>query len=347
MHKTTHEYENAILNDLLKLQEGDALSINTDEIDLEIAKDIANKALLITETTVKIVVTNHGKPTQVLEFDPQMPAREPIGFAMLRLAHENSPLHYANPLELIVDKEDLGTMQKLGHLAEPVMLNRRIAVPWCVAKIHNENSINWDNLERKIELNIAQQCLATDYRRQYLEHSDSVQLHIIGNETNFTIKIPEDAHFIGGTQVLPSGRTFLNGIDFDMLSFITDCNSLSGTFKAKANIFGRPYEGSFTFKDGHLDNWTHTKEIDALFSFDENLKKPGYFSFRDKEFILHLGGSIVEGLPEEIEDETLLPQYFNKCLYTLALQLDPKLSIFATNCQKQTTELVRQGFFLQ
>lgn len=84
-----------------------------------------------------------------------------------------------------------------------------------------------------------------------------------------------------------------------------------------------------------------------LLDFDENLKKPGYFSFRDKEFILHLGGSVIEGLEQEPEYEDLIPQYFNRSLYTLALKLEEKLTIFATNCEGNTTELVRKGFFLQ
>ena len=342
------DYARTIINDLLKLREGDALSINTDETDLEFAKKIANEALPITQVTVKIVVTDHGRPTQVLEFDPAPPASDPRAFAMLRLAHEKAmPNSQADILELIVDKEDLSAVQKLGHLAEPVLLNRRISVPWCVAKVHDDDAKEWDELERKIDLNIAEQTLSTDYRRKYLEHSDSVHLHVTGNNTDFTVNVPENARFIGGTQTLPNGRTFLNGLDFDMLSFITDCNSLDGVLEAKATVMGRPYEGTLTFENGKLMAWTHSKEMDTLLSFDENIRKPGYFSFRDKEFILHLGGSIVEGLEEEPEDETLLPEYFNKSLYTLALHLDPKLSILATNCEGKTTELVRKGFFLQ
>jgi len=339
-------YAKAIIDDLLKLQEGDALSINTDEQDLDFAKDIANMALVTTKTIVKIVVTDHGKPTQVLEFDPEPPARDPIEFAMLHLSHESSFSSKATTLELSIDKENLVALQKLGHLAEPVMLNRRIAVPWCIATIH-EDLEKWEKLHKKVSLNIAEQSLATDYRKKYLEHSDSVLLHVIGDETNFKVKVPEGARFIGGTQVLPTGRTFLTGLDFDILSFITDCNSLDGQFKAKANVLGKEYEGTFTFKDGVLTNWTHTKEIDVLLDFDENLKKPGYFSFRDKEFILHLGGSVIEGLEQEPEYEDLIPQYFNRSLYTLALKLEEKLTIFATNCEGNTTELVRKGFFLQ
>ncbi len=345
----TIAYAKTIIEDLLRLKGGDALSINTEEQDLEFAKEIANTALPITQVTVKIVVTENGKPTQVLEFDPAPPALDPQSFAMLRLAHEKQQVPQANAdyLEVIVDKEDLVTVQKFGHLAEPVLLNRRISVPWCVAKVHDTNTENWQEINKKIELGIANQNLVADYRRQFLQQSDSVLLHITGNNTDFTVKVPEGARFLGGTQVLPTGRKFLSSMDFDIVSFITDCNSLTGHFEAQAKVLGKELTCNFIFEDGKMVSWTPKKELNALFAFDENLKKPGYFSFKDKAFTLHLGGSIVDGLEKLPEDENLLPEYFNKCLYTLKLHLDSKLNLFATNCEGKTTELVRKGFFLQ
>lgn len=349
MSITNQEYAKSIVTDLLKLRATDALSINTEEIDLEFAKKIANIALEITKVTVKIVVTENGKPTQVLEFDPAPPALDPQGFAMLRLAHESEDDKQDNNeyLELIVDKDDLVTVQKFGHLAEPILLNRRISVPWCVARIYDYNTQQWKDINNKLELGISDQSLVADYRRQYLQQSDSVLLHITGNNTDFTVQIPEGSRFLGGTQVLPNGRKFLNGLNFDVISFITDCNSLDGKLEAHSKVLGKEIDCKLVFKDGKLVDWTHSKELDSLFNFDENLKKPGYISFKDKEFILHLGGSLVEGLDTIPENEDLLPEYFNKCLYTLKLHLDPKLSIFATNCQGKTTELVRKGYFLQ
>lgn len=348
MSTTNQAYAKTIVKDLLKLRAGDALSINTEEVDLEFAKEIANLALEITKVTVKIVVTESGKPSQVLEFDPAPPALDPQGFAMLRLAHEKEEQHDNKEyLELIVDKEDLITVQKFGHLAEPVLLNRRISVPWCVAKTHDDKAQKWNDINNKIELGIENQSLVADYRRQYLQQSDSVLLHITGNNTDFTVQIPEGARFLGGTQTLSNGRKFLYSLDFDVISFITNCNSLDGKLEAHCKVLGKELDCKLEFKDGKLVDWTHAKELDALFNFDENIKKPGYISFKDKEFTLNLGGSLIEGLETIPEDENSLPDYFNKCLYTLKLHLDPKLSIFATNCQGKTTELVRRGFFLQ
>lgn len=347
--RDTKAYAKAIVEELLRLQGGDALSINTEEQDLEFAKEIANTALPITQVTVKIVVTENGKPTQVLEFDPAPPALDPQGFAMLRLAHEkkSSTQEGSEYLEVIVDKEDLVAVQKFGHLAEPVLLNRRISVPWCVAKVHDFDAENWKEIDSKLELGIANQNLVADYRRQFLQQSDSTLLHITGENTDFTVGVPEGARFIGGTQVLPSGRKFLNSLDFDVMSFLVDCNSLEGHFEARAKVLGKNLTCSFEYKDGQLISYNPQKELSTLFAFDENLKKPGYFSFKDKEFNLHLGGALVDGLDRIPEEEELLPQYFNRCLYTLKLHLDSKLSIFATDCSGKTTELVRKGFFLQ
>lgn len=349
MNNSRQAYAKTIVADLLKLRAGDALSINTEEIDLEFAKEIANTALEITRVTVKIVVTDKGKPNQVIEFDPAPPALDPQSFAMLRLAHESEEKQENKEeyLELIVDKEDLVTVQKFGHLAEPVLLNRRISVPWCVAKIHDNNTQQWDDINNKIDLGIENQCLVADYRRQYLQQWDSILLHLTGKNTDFSVQIPEGARFMGGTQVLPSGRKFLNSLNFDVISFITDCNFIDGKLEAQCKVLGKDLDCILVFKDGKLVDWTHSKELDTLFNFDENLKKPGFISFKDKEFILHLGGSLVEGLATIPEDESSLPDYFNKCLYTLKLHLDPKLNIFATNCKGKTIELVKRGFFLQ
>ena len=71
------DYANAIVRDFLDLRTGDALSINTDERDLEFAKLIAQTALPVTDVTVKIVVIENGKPAQVMEFDPAPPAHMP------------------------------------------------------------------------------------------------------------------------------------------------------------------------------------------------------------------------------------------------------------------------------
>lgn len=345
----TKAYAKTIVEDLLRLKGGDALSINTEEQDLEFAKEIANTALPITQVTVKIVVTENGKPTQVLEFDPAPPALDPQSFAMLRLAHEKVQKLQEDTdyLEVIVDKEDLVTVQKFGHLAEPVLLNRRISVPWCVARVHELNTDKWHEINKKIELGISNQNLISDYRRQFLQQSDFTLLHITGSNTDFTVRIPEGARFLGGTQVLPNGRKFLNSLDFDVISFLLDCNSLDGQLEALTKVLGKDVTCELLFKDGKLVAYQPLKELSTLFAFDENLKKPGYFSFRDKDFTLHLGGSIVDGLEEIPQDESQLPEYFNKSLYTLKLHLDSKLNIFATNCAGKTTELVRRGFFLQ
>ena len=56
MDKKYEDYADSIITDFLDLRTGDALSINTDEKDLDFARLIARKAIEVTDVTVKIVV---------------------------------------------------------------------------------------------------------------------------------------------------------------------------------------------------------------------------------------------------------------------------------------------------
>ena len=116
MDKKYEDYADSIISDFLDLRTGDALSINTDEKDLDFARLIAKKAIEVTDVTVKIVVIENGRPAQVLEFDPTPPAHLPKAVVMLRLSHEKAVRQDGPMLDIMVGQEDMGALQKLGHL---------------------------------------------------------------------------------------------------------------------------------------------------------------------------------------------------------------------------------------
>ena len=349
MDKRYIDYANAIVNELLSLRLGDGLFIYTDERDLDFAKLIANTALSVTDVTVKIVVIGDGKPENVMEFDPAPPAHAAKSYAMLRLSHDSLKEAAEGPvLDMIVDPNDLATVQKLGHLAEPVVLNRRITVPWCVAKVFDdEDNGSWKAIEQRIAIGISNQNLLTRYRRESLQNSDLCEMHFSGEGTDFSVSIPREGLFVGGTQVLPSGREYLAGIDFDKLSFLVDRMSTTGTFKAFVTVFGKSFMADFSFKDGYLVDWTHVDVLDRLLGFDENLHRVGYISFRDREFTVHLGGAIVEALSDAPEDEADIPEFFNTSLYTLKCNLPWDVDVTCTGSNGITREVVRKGEFLE
>lgn len=340
-------YAKTIVNDLLGLRVGDALSVNTDERDVEFAKTIARLALPITDVTVKIVVIEKGKPVQVLEFDPTPPAHMPTGFAMLRLSHKNRKKLEGKLLDTVVEPTDMGAIQKLGHLAEPVVLGRRIAVPWCVADVFDEeDEVSWEEIERKISYNIANLGLVSYYRTQKLNNSEIVQLNLRGEGTDFTVDVPAETLFHGGHHELASGRQFLSGMDFDTLNLLVDRNSSDGFFTADVEVFGRPQTIRFEFEKGVLKSYTASAELDRLLSFDDDIRRVGYISLSENEININLGGALVDALRILPPSEEELPDFFNTSLYTLRCRLEGKISVTAAASSGIGLEIMKESAFV-
>jgi len=341
-------YANTIVKDLLSLRVGDALSINTDEKDVDFAKTIARIALAVTDVTVKIVVIEKGKPLQVLEFDPQPPAHLPTGYAMLRLSHKGRRNLEGKILDIVVEPTDMGAIQKLGHLAEPVVLGRRIAVPWCVVDVFDEDDLEaWQALERKISYNIANLGLVSEYRTQRLNESEIVSMRIAGEGTDFTFDVPEETLFYGGNHELASGRQFLSSMDFDRLSFLADRKSANGYFTADVEVLGKRQKVRFEFEDGYLVSHSPSPELDRLLSFDENLKRVGYISLMDNEIIVNLGGAVTDALRVLPPNEEELPEFFNTSLYTLRCVLPSDCDVEATDIRGIGLKLMTDGLFTE
>ena len=340
-------YAKTIINDLLGLRVGDALSINTDERDVEFAKTIARLALPVTDVTVKIVVIEKGKPVQVLEFDPTPPAHLPTGFAMLRLAHKERKKLEGKLLDVVVEPTDMGAIQKMGHLAEPVVLGRRIAVPWCVADVYDDEDSAWDEIERKISFNIANLGLVSLYRAQKLNDIGIVQLKITGEGTDFTVDVPAETLFHGGHHELASGRQFLSGMDFDTLNLLVDRKSADGCFTADVEVFGKPQRICFGFSNGVLKSYSHSPELERLLSFDEDIRRVGYISFSDKGICVNLGGAPVDALRVIPATEDDLPEFFNTSLYTLRCRLSGKIDVLATGSNGIDLEIRHDGMFVE
>ena len=348
MEKKYTDYADAIVRDFLDLRTGDALSINTDESDLEFARLIAQTALPVTDVTVKIVVIENGKPSQVLEFDPAPPAHLPRNAVMLRLSHEKPVNEEKGQLiDIIVEQDDMGALQKLGHLADPLVLDRRIAVPWCVASVWDEDDPAWNSLVSTLDVGVSSLALASRYRSRRLEEMSLADMRITGQDTDLELTVAPSSRFVGGHRVLSSGREFISCVDFDRLSFNADRSSANGRARGTVMVLGKRQEVDLVFDNGRLTEWTHTAEMDRLMDFDENLKRVGYISFRDGEMALHLGGALVEALDILPPEEEMLPDFFNTSLYTLTCTLEKGLDVVCTDSRGIPHEIVRNGLFVE
>ncbi len=330
-------YIESIINSLLRLESGEALSVNTEEKDFELARNIALAACNITSVPVKIVVTVDGKPSDVIDIDPESVSKDPVRHVLLRLQHIESRELPEDALDLVVEQTDFPTLQKLGHLAEPLTFGRRIAVPWCVvpANPETEPSIEDDRIT------------AVDYRKKYLNNKGITSLSFKGEFTDFEVDVPSSVYFFGGSSVLSSGRTFVSTADFEKLGVSVDCNSLDGRLRAQAVIFGRRQNLDLEFRNGKLVSDGNSRELARLLEYDADLRKAGWISMKDRDFILYLGGSPMDGLDGVFEDEDELPSFFNKSPYSLALKLENSLNVRCFDSSLAETELVRKGFFLE
>ncbi len=348
MEKKYTDYANAIVRDFLDLRTGDALSINTDERDLEFARLIAQTALPVTDVTVKIVVIENGKPSQVLEFDPAPPAHLPQCAVMLRLSHERKRLEEEGQLiDIVVEQDDMGALQKLGHLADPLVLDRRIAVPWCVASVWDEDDPAWKDLVSTLDVGVSSLGLASRYRSRRLEDMSLADMSIRGPHTDLELTVAPSSRFVGGHRVLSSGREFISCVDFDRLSFNADRTSAHGHAHGTVRVLGRTQVVDLVFEGGRLTDWTHTPEMDRILDFDENLKRVGYVSLRDGEMVVHLGGALVEALDILPPDEEMLPDFFNTSLYTLSFTLETGLDVVCTDRTGIPHVLVENGLFAE
>lgn len=342
-------YAERIIKDFLRLQDGDALSINTEDIDFPFASTVAKKALETTNVTVKIVVTENGKPVEVTDFDVEDKNPSVIRrMAMLRLKHVERSITNEAVLEAEVEKDDLASLQKLGHLADPIVPGRRISVPWCVVPVFEDEESEEARLfkEKSLDGEINNHIKLTDYRKSYMEHSDMDLIHLTSDDTDLTLRVPARISFIGGSSTLVDGRSYINTADFDRISFALDKDSAEGFLKGTAFVFGKEEEAELKFEKGVLSVIKGSNKLKKLLSFDEYLQKVGYISLRDKEFILSLGGSLQDSIDNILETQEEIPTYVNTSIYSLKVHLNSKISVSYSNFSGKTTKLIRRGFFL-
>ena len=250
-------------------------------------------------------------------------------------------------LDIVVEQNDMGALQKLGHLADPLVLDRRIAVPWCVASVFDEGDDAWNPLLSTLDVGVSSLSLASRYRRARLEAMNLADMTICGPNTELSLTVAPSSRFVDGNQVLSSGREFISGVDFDRLSFNVDRSSATGHAHGTVTVLGKSQDVDLMFEDGRLVDWTHTPQMDRILDFDENLKRIGYVSFRDNEVILNLGGALVEALSILPPTEEMLPDFFNTSLYKLSCVLERNLDVLCRDSSGIPHEIMKSGLFVE
>ena len=129
MNYLADRYAHYIVHRMLRLEEGEKLTVNADEESMEFSHKVAHEAAESTGVAVSLISIENGRVQSADEIEPSYPAREARGNVMLHLASFVTS-------EFREDEEnDAVNLQKHRLLADPIFLDRRISIPWAVAYV--------------------------------------------------------------------------------------------------------------------------------------------------------------------------------------------------------------------
>ncbi len=312
MQEILRRYARLVIEIQLKLQRGDALSINTEHSTMSFARMLATMACESTLQTVSIVETNHGKVAQVVEFDPveKRIKRPPVtGYVMCHLVDLDSA-PYVTDDNVSSIPEEVGKLGTYGLLSDPVFLDRRIAVPWAniplpgplwamqlLGKAASEEDM-WALFAKIYRLEDdhglkfwLDQANLLQYRKQVLSQKGKLKLTIKGEGCDLQATIADKTKWTGGSSSVSSGRTFMPSLPMQHIHASLDISMTEGTVKTLRPflLLGKVVEEAcFTIEKGKVISYSaeQGKEaLDAFFAVDEGASRVSGISLADNDTI--------------------------------------------------------------
>ena len=312
MQEILRRYARLIIEIQLKLQRGDALSINTEHNTMGFARMLATHACESTMQTVTIVETSLGKVAQVVEFDPleKRIKRPPVtGYVMCHLFDlDNAPYVTEDSVSSIT--EEVGKLATYGLLSDPVFLDRRIAVPWAniplpgplwamqlLGKAASDEDM-WALFTKIYRLEDdhgltfwLDQANLLHYRKQRLTKKGKISFTITAKGCSLTATLADNTQWTGGASSVSSGRSFMPSLPMQHIHASLDITTTEGTLDTSAPflLLGKMVtDASFTFAKGKVVSYTakQGKEaLDAFFAVDEGSSLVSGLSLTDNDTI--------------------------------------------------------------
>lgn len=281
-----NRYIDLLLHVVLHIQEGEALSINTDLTHLEFAKDLAQEASEITLQEVHIVTITDGKPEDVLSITPVMNEQSvvpPARALLLRIDDtETRQWHIDEQPETIL--KNMALLQRCGNLGPP-QLNRPVA-PWSVIAVPGpswaENMFGsrkdeqqlWNIFSKVLRLDRDDYLVAWEQafslmknRLSELNRLDCTGLRITGTGTDLMLTPLDESRWRGGLHTLSNGRTFVPYLPGERISMLANRFLTKGTVTASRPfpLLGKLVEkATLTFFEGKVVDFDATKGKDQL-----------------------------------------------------------------------------------
>ncbi|MGH0053546.1 MAG: aminopeptidase [Sphaerochaetaceae bacterium] len=353
-------YVRLIIEVQLKLREGDSLSINSETSTLAFARMLAKKACLATRQTVTIVHTNHGKVVDAIPIEPEDKEifRPPVQGAVMCHLVDLDEHPYLTQIDLKSASEDIPILAKYGLLAEPVFLDRRIAVPWANipypgprwalqllgTQASEEDMWKLFTFLYRIEDEYAfrfweEQGNLLSYRKQKLNKQGQCTLQLVGDGWQLQATMAKDTLWAGGNHTLKNQRSFFPTLPVQALHTALDCRSATGTFSSSRpfHVLGQEINGAhFTVSEGLITDYdakTGKDALDVLFSVDEEARRISEISLADNDTIesRYLDKSIHPHFSREITSSIAIGGFSLDNLTTQQSEADVKKSALCTS----------------
>lgn len=309
-YRTT--YMELLLKMVIRIQEGESLSINTNPSHLDFARDLAQTASEITLQPVHVVLIEEGVPGEVFSVTPiltEESSQPPVRSALVRIDDtEDRDWDFTADAADIVKQPAL--MQKVGNLAPPQM-DRQVA-PWAIVavpgpvwarRLLGRNSTEeqlWKQLAPVFKLDTANPLEAwsnhiamLDRRLATLNRMDVESYEITtAKGTRLTLEAVEESRWRGGVRKLDNGRTFLPLLPLDRVSMLVNRTTSNGIVHTSAPfplLGGIVEDAVFELSQGSVTSFDAKRGLhllEAALNIDEGARKLGELSLVEHGSVL-------------------------------------------------------------
>lgn len=270
MNTISERYASYIINRQLRLETGEKLTVNCNEDTLEFAGTLSKMAAEATGVPVQLVYISDGKVETVEEVDPDFTAKANGRAVMVHLA--------SFPSFKALDESDLSAreLQEYRLIAEPVITDRQISVPWATVYVPTATWAEFvygqgattDSLWLMISDMLALDREGIDLmirdsihtsRRKRIEDERITDIFIKGPSADLHLKRNRRARITGTLSTLRDGRSFEPTSPAEDTVIALDEFSGEGTFRTTYpfRLFDRVFQdAAVTIENGRIKSFS-------------------------------------------------------------------------------------------
>lgn len=342
MKESLNKYAKKITSSLLRLKESEDLIINAEEEHQYFARLIKDIALELTHRPVTLVITKDGKTSDTAPYDPldyTLPQSQ--SKVLLHLYEANTQYQpYLGDFEDAPD--DMNTMMKYSHLAEPIYTDRRIALPWASVPCFKEDDLaSWKSFFQSYCFNLDPK--ESFKKTKSLNDLQIIKLHLEGENSTLDLYPSSDSHFICPLFIVQQNRAFFSSFYTDQIKINLNSSLSSGNFEYKTSIMGHELKGQLTMRGGKI--YTQDKLLRSFLNLEESLNTVGVLVLSESEIKLEFGSNSVYSLNDYPTSEDDIDEDFLQGIFTFSLSLNIS-KITATTKSKEIITLKDNGKLL-